>query len=239
MEPDTREGKENRGWTCEGPLKRAYIIKVKYSEQRAYVEAQWFNGRMPDSRSREHRHETPTHWRRSWRLVVALSRQNKIIVLVFPIYRDLFIITKLFSISNAWIRFTVFSTNADVGLSHPYSMRESTRVPDSLYLVVDPMLLLQTLHSLSIAAVATLLRTSTVEVPSFYNVAYKYSEFGNVGNNVVSAVHHDLGLFCADFHAVRTATCTQTVRYVLQFECASLCRLQVGVWRRVCHQLKW
>ena len=59
-------------------------------------------------------------------------------------------------------------------------MRESTRDPDSLYLVVDPMLLLQTLHSLSLAAVATLLRTSTVEVPTFYNVAYKYSEFGSL-----------------------------------------------------------
>ena len=28
------------------------------------VEAQWLSGRMPDSRSRERRHESPTHWRR-------------------------------------------------------------------------------------------------------------------------------------------------------------------------------
>ena len=29
-----------------------------------YVEGQWLSGRMPDSRSRERRHESPTHWRR-------------------------------------------------------------------------------------------------------------------------------------------------------------------------------
>ena len=28
------------------------------------MEAQWLSGRMPDSRSREHCHESPTHWRR-------------------------------------------------------------------------------------------------------------------------------------------------------------------------------
>ena len=28
------------------------------------MEAQWLSGRMPDSRPRERRHESPTHWRR-------------------------------------------------------------------------------------------------------------------------------------------------------------------------------
>ena len=58
-----------------------------------FVEAQWLSGRMPDSRSRERRHESPTHWRRWWRLVVALLRHDKTkpLYLYFAINRDLFI----------------------------------------------------------------------------------------------------------------------------------------------------
>ena len=58
------------------------------------VEAQWLSGRMPDSRTREHRYESPTHWRRWWRLVVALLRHDitKSLYLYFAINRDLFII---------------------------------------------------------------------------------------------------------------------------------------------------
>ena len=41
------------------------------------VEAQCHGGRIPESRSREHRHESLTHLHRWWRLVVALLRHNK------------------------------------------------------------------------------------------------------------------------------------------------------------------
>ena len=56
--------------------------------------AQWFSGRMPDSRSGEHRHESPTHWRRWWRLVVALLGHDKTksLYLYFAINRDFIII---------------------------------------------------------------------------------------------------------------------------------------------------
>ena len=59
---------------------------------RRMLEAQWLSGRMPDSRSRERRHESPTHWRRWWRLVLALLRHDKTksLYLYFAINRDLF-----------------------------------------------------------------------------------------------------------------------------------------------------
>ena len=44
-----------------------WIVKELYActvEAQWLVEPQWLSDRMPDSRSREHRHESPTHWRR-------------------------------------------------------------------------------------------------------------------------------------------------------------------------------
>ena len=67
------------------------LIQTQYF---CHVEAQWLSGRMPDSRSRERRHESPTHWRRWWRLVVALLRHDKTksLYLYFAINRDLLFI---------------------------------------------------------------------------------------------------------------------------------------------------
>ena len=59
---------------------------------RIHMEARWLSDRIPDSRSREHRHESPTHWRRWWRLVVALLRHDKTksLSLYFAINRDFY-----------------------------------------------------------------------------------------------------------------------------------------------------
>ena len=74
-----------RLWRRSGSVCELYLLEV--------VEAQWLSGRMPDSRSREHRHESPTHWRRWWRLVMALLRHDKTksLYLYFAMNRDLFI----------------------------------------------------------------------------------------------------------------------------------------------------
>ena len=76
------------------------------------MEAQWLSGRMPDSRSREHRHESPTHWRRWRRLVVALLRHDKMksLYLYFAINRDLlFLFYILFFIFANWNMYIFFN----------------------------------------------------------------------------------------------------------------------------------
>ena len=44
--------------------KKIHVLLANNYVWHYIVEAQWLSGRMPDSRSREHRLESPTPWRR-------------------------------------------------------------------------------------------------------------------------------------------------------------------------------
>ena len=103
----------------------------------------------------------------------------------------------IYSISNARIRFTVIATNADA--SHPYSKMGSNRDLNNLYLVEKPMLLLHSLLSLVIAAVAVviLMRISAGLVPSFYKVTYKYLAFDTSASDSPFMVVLALMFFCS------------------------------------------
>ena len=59
---------------------------------------------------------------------------------------------------------------------------------------------------------------------------------GDVNTDLVCIVHHDLGLLCADFHAIYTDSCNESVREVLELIATAfhkvhvICKPEVSEW---------
>ena len=124
-------------------------------------------------------------------------------------------------ISNSFLRSSVSATSAYI--SHQYNiMIEGPRHLNSMCLAEKPLLLLNTMLSLAIAAVAAAIQTriSAVHVTSHiwtrllqnwtllevWHFFYCIAIHCNVATGVVSAVHNDTRPSCAYFHAVRAAS---------------------------------
>ena len=152
---------------------------------------------------------------------------------------------------NAWIRFSIFSTS--VHASHQYGMVESTIDLNSLNLIGKPMLLLNTLLSFAITAVAVaiLMQISTLQVSSLDKVApnLKFDTYWRVSPLIVHlalvffllfTMILDLFVLTAMMHTLALAS----IGFVRS--CSSLllppsdiCNLQNGGGKRDSHQLKW
>ena len=123
-------------------------------------------------------------------------------------------------------------------------MMGSARDLNSLCLVGKPMLLLNTLLSFAIIAVAVaiLMRISALHVPSFgqdcslvevWHYFQQLTIHGNVGTDVVSVVLHDFRPFYVYSHAVCAGTCNRWVCQVLQFVVAAPIRYMSRAKRRL------
>ena len=97
----------SKGYIFKNTLEIKASIWLNSSYSWKIVEAQGLSGRMPDSRPRERRHESPTHWRRWWQLVVALLRHDKTksLYLYFAINRDLWFF--MIFIAALWLYLTM------------------------------------------------------------------------------------------------------------------------------------